>query len=154
MKTVAMGLAAVLTFGLAASAFAEPPPAALKPAGISGWGWNVMDLEAQRAWYIDKLGMQQVGVYKRDGKVFEYIMGYEAAPGAAILALLASPQRKPGPSTAGRLILRVPDAKGLADHLAKQGVPVREVLPGAAYFITDPEGNPVELYTPPASARP
>lgn len=152
MKTIAIGLAAALT--LAGAARAEPPPAALKPAGISGWGWNVMDLEVQKAWYIDKLGMTLIRSYERDGKVFEYIMGYGAAPaGGAILALLASPQRKPGPSTAGRLILRVPDSKALADHLAKQGVPSRMVAPGA-YFLADPEGNPIELYTPPPPARP
>ena len=92
--------------------------------------------------------------YNRDGKVYEYIMGFDGAPdGAAILALLASPNRKPGPSAAGRLILRVPDSKALADWLAAQGTPARMVAPGA-YFIADPEGNPIELYTPPPSAKP
>jgi catechol 2,3-dioxygenase-like lactoylglutathione lyase family enzyme len=147
MKTIAIGLAAALFAGTALAA----PPANLAPKTISGWGWNVMDLEAQKAWYIDKLGMKQVGVYQRDGKVFEYIMGYDAA-GGAILALLASPQRKPGPSSAGRLILRVPDSKALADWLATQGVTARMVAPGA-YFIADPEGNPIELYTPPPPAK-
>jgi catechol 2,3-dioxygenase-like lactoylglutathione lyase family enzyme len=111
-----------------------------------------MDLEAQRAWYEQKLGMKVVGTYKREDKVFEYIMGYDGAPGGAIVALLASPQRKPGPSTAGRLILRVPDSKALTEWLASQGVASRMVAPGA-YFIADPEGNPVELYTPPAPAQ-
>jgi catechol 2,3-dioxygenase-like lactoylglutathione lyase family enzyme len=112
-----------------------------------------MDLEAQKAWYIDKLGMKQIGVYGREGKVFEYIMGYDAGRAGAILALLASPQRQPGPSTAGRLILVVPDSKALSEHLARQGVPARLVAPGA-YFIADPEGNPIEIYTPPAPAKP
>jgi len=144
MKTIAIGLAAAMLAGTALAA----PPAAIAPKGISGWGWNVMDLEAQKAWYIDKLGMQQVGVYSREGKVFEYIMGFEAGRDGAILALLASPQRKPGPSTAGRLILRVPDSKALSEHLTKDGVPTRLVAPGA-YFFADPEGNPIEIYTPP-----
>src|SRR5213592_1441951 len=107
MRMFAMGLAA--TF-LAAPALAAPP-ANLAPRTISGWGWNVMDLEAQKAWYEAKLGMKVVRTYNRDGKVYEYIMGFEgAAPETAILALLASPARKPGPSSAGRLILRVPDS--------------------------------------------
>ena len=146
-------LAAILAAALlAGTAMAAPPPANLMPSTISGSGWNVMDLEGMRAWYIDKLGMKLVGVYPREGKPFEYLMGYEGAPaGAAILALLASPERKPGSNTMGRLILRVPDAKALGDHLKKQGVPVREVVPGVAYFVADPEGNAVELYTPPKS---
>ena len=148
MRMFAMGLAA--TF-LAAPALAAPP-ANLAPRTISGWGWNVMDLEAQKAWYEAKLGMKVVRTYNRDGKVYEYIMGFEgAAPETAILALLASPARKPGPSSAGRLILRVPDSKALADWLGTQGVTSRMVAPGA-YFTADPEGNPIELYTPPAPA--
>jgi catechol 2,3-dioxygenase-like lactoylglutathione lyase family enzyme len=149
MKTIAIGLAAAL---LAGAAFAAPP-ANLAPKTVSGWGWNVMDLEAQKAWYEAKLGMKVARTYNRDGKVYEYIMGFEGAgPTEAILALLSSPTRKPGPSTAGRLILRVPDSKALADWLATQGVPARMVAPGA-YFIADPEGNPVELYTPPPAAK-
>ena len=151
MKTIAIGLAAAMLAGTALAA----PPANLAPKTISGWGWNVMDLEAQRAWYEAKLGMKVARTYDRDGKVFEYIMGFDGAqPTEAILALLASPGRKPGPSSAGRLILRVPDSKALADWLAAQGVPARMVAPGA-YFIADPEGNPIELYTPPpAAAKP
>ena len=47
------------------------------------------------------------------------------------------------------MILETPDAKALGQLLARRGVPMREVVPGVAYFITDPEGNPIELYTPP-----
>ena len=151
MKIATVGLAAALSLGLVGQVLAAPP-ANLAPANISGWGWNSLDLEAQKAWYETRLGMKVVRTYDRDGKVFEYIMGFEGAgPQSAILALLASPQRKPGPSTAGRLILRVPDSKALSDWLATQGVPARLVAPGA-YFIADPEGNPIELYTPPAAA--
>lgn len=153
MKTIAIGLAAAMLagMGLAGTALAAPP-ANLAPRTVSGWGWNVMDLPAEKAWYEAKLGMRLVRTYDREGKAYEYIMGFEgAAPDTAILALLASPNRKPGPSTAGRLILRVPDSKGLADWLAKEGVTARMVAPGA-YFIADPEGNPIELYTPPAPA--
>lgn len=143
MKTAT--LAAVLA--LAATTAAAEPPANLKPRTINGPGWNVMDLAAQKAWYQDKLGMKALRSYDREGKPFEWIMGYEG--GGAILALLSSPQRKPGPNTAARLILNVPDSKALADWLKTQGVESRMVAAGA-YFITDPEGNPVELYTPPA----
>ena len=35
--------------------------------------------------------------------------------------------------------------------LKTQGVESRQVIAGVAYFITDPEGNALELYTPPKS---
>jgi catechol-2,3-dioxygenase len=148
MKIAAI-LGAVVALGFAGAAAAEPP-ANLKPRAISGPGWNVIDLEAQKAWYMDKLGMKPLRSYDRGGKPFEWIMGYEGQ-GGAILALLQSPSRKPGPNGMARLILQVPDSKALADWLKTQGVESRMVAPGA-YFITDPEGNPVELYTPPATA--
>ena len=150
MKIIAIGLAAVLLAGSAAAA----PPANLAPKTISGWGWNVMDLEAQKAWYSAKLGMTLLNTIQREGKPYEYIMGYGGGPQAAIVALLKSPARQPGPNAMGRLILGVPDAKGLADWLATQGVPNRQVIPNVAYFITDPEGNAIELYTPPPPAKP
>ena len=144
MKTLALALCAALLGSAAVAA----PPANLMPRAISGPGWNVSDLEAQRAWYEQKLGMKVLRDYKRDGKVFEYIMGYDA-PGGAILALLASANRPKGPNQMARLILAVPDSKSLAAWLETQGVKTRMVAPGA-YFMNDPEGNPVEIYTPPA----
>ena len=144
-----IGLATALA--LCATAAAAAPPAALMPRAISGPGWNVSDLEAQKAWYSEKLGMKVLRDYRRDGKVFEYIMGYDAS-GGAILALLASANRPKGPNQMARLILAVPDSKALAAWLDGQGVATRMVAPGAS-FMNDPEGNPVEIYTPPAPAR-
>jgi catechol 2,3-dioxygenase-like lactoylglutathione lyase family enzyme len=146
-SALAIGLLGAMTMSITSPATAEIP-AALAPKAIAGAGINVKDLEAQKAWYVEKLGMRLLDTYQRDGKPFEYIMGY-GGPGA-VLALLASSQRPAGPNLMGRVILQVPDAKGLADHLKTQGVPNREALPNVAYFIQDPEGNPIELYTPPA----
>ena len=147
MKTQSLGLLAALS--LAGVARAEPPPAALMPQGIAGSGWSVLNIDAARDWYIDKLGMKLLSTYSRDGKPFEYIMGYAGSPDTAILALLASPKRPTGPNVMSRIILKVSDARALAAHLAKQGIATREVVPGVAYFLSDPEGNPIELYTPP-----
>src|SRR5215218_10101609 len=102
MKIAAV-LGAAVALALAGAAAAEPP-AKLKPRAISGPGWNVINLEAQKAWYVDKLGMKPLRSYDRDGKPFEWIMGYEGQ-GGAILALLQSPNRKPGPNAMARLIL-------------------------------------------------
>ena len=150
MKTWVMGaVSAAAIFG-AGAAWADGPPANLKPAKVDGAGLNVMDLEAQKAWYSAKLGMTLVNTIKAaDGSPREYIMGYGGGPEAAIVALLKSPARQPGPNAMGRIILGVPNAKGLADWLKTQGVDNRQVIANVAYFITDPEGNAIELYTPP-----
>jgi catechol 2,3-dioxygenase-like lactoylglutathione lyase family enzyme len=157
MKTELAALATALTLSLAGAAMSQTAtaptstvPANLKPTGIFGPGWNVKDLEAQKAWYMEKLGMRLVQTISRDGKPYEYIMGFDGGRGSPILALLASPSRPEGPNHFSRIILNVPDAKGLADHLKGQGVAIREVIPNVAYFLDDPEGNAVELFTPPA----
>jgi catechol 2,3-dioxygenase-like lactoylglutathione lyase family enzyme len=143
-------IAAAAGLALSASqAGAAGPPAELKPAHVAGPGLYVTDLEAQKAWYMDKLGMSVTNTMQREGKPFEYIMGLGDGPGGAVLALAKSAQRPPGANGFSRVILAVPNAKGLADWLKSQGVEGREVIPNVAYFIRDPEGNPVELYTPP-----
>ncbi len=146
----AVGLAGVILLGLAPGAMAETRSAALSPAAaptsIIGSGLNVNDLEAQKAWYVSTLGMSVTATYQRNGAPFEYVMGLRGPGG--VLALLKAP-RPSGPNDFGRVILASPDAKALALDLAARGVPMREVVPGVAYFITDPEGNAIELYTPP-----
>lgn len=143
MRTAAV--LGILAMTIATTAAAAPPPN-LMPRGIAGSSFNVRDLEAQKAWYMDKLGMKLIDTIKRGGAPIEYLVGYSRSP---ILALLSAPNRPVGPNAMGRLILDAPDAKGLADHLKAEGVAVREVIPNTAYFVTDPEGNPVELYTAP-----
>ena len=104
------------------------------------------DLEAQKARYVSMLGTSVTATYRRDGAPFEYVMGLKA-PGA-ILALPEAP-RPAGPNGFGRVILETPDAEALGQLLAGRGAPMREVVAGVAYFLTDPEGNAIELYTPP-----
>ena len=149
MKTMMIAAAAAGLVLAAGAARADGPPANLKPAKVDGAGLNVMDLEGQKAWYAAKLGMTLMNTISREGKPYEYIMGYGGGPDAAIVALLKSPARQPGPNTMGRIILGVPNAKGLADWLKTQGVDSRQVIANVAYFLTDPEGNAIELYTPP-----
>jgi len=146
-NALAIGLMGALMMSTAAMTAAAEIPAGLAPKRIAGPGINVRDLEGQRAWYQETLGMRLVDTVKRDGAPYEYIMGYEGS--GSILALLHSPDRPAGANHMSRLILIAPDAKGLAAHLRSRGVEVREVIAGVAYFVDDPEGNPVELYTPP-----
>jgi catechol-2,3-dioxygenase len=142
---------AALAAGVALGALSAQaaPPANLKPSQVAGPGLNVLDLEGQKAWYMDKLGMTVADTIKRGDKPYEYVMGFGGGASQPIIALLLSPQRPPGPNAMGRIILAVPNAKGLADWLKTQGVEGREVIPNVAYFIRDPEGNAIELYTAP-----
>jgi catechol-2,3-dioxygenase len=148
--------AAVLSLSSAAAAQTPartPPPTALMPAAIVGAGLNVIDLEAQKTWYTTMLGMKVVASYPAGGGApYEYVLTPKAeSAGGAVLALLKS-ARPPGANSIGRLILATPDPKALAAHLYSQGVQVREAVPNVAYFITDPEGNAIELYRPPQAA--
>jgi catechol-2,3-dioxygenase len=150
MKTGMIAIWAAAAALSAGAALAEGPPAGLRPAQVAGPGLNVIDLEGQKAWYMDKLGMTVTDTIRREGKPYEYVMGFGGGAGQPIIALLQSPQRPPGPNAYGRVILAAPNAKGLADWLRMRGVESREVIPNVAYFIRDPEGNAIELYTAPA----
>ncbi|HZZ32321.1 MAG TPA: VOC family protein [Phenylobacterium sp.] len=150
MKTWTMAvLGAVAAMSAAGAAVAAGPPADLKPAHVAGPGLYVIDLEAQKAWYSEKLGLSVRDTIQRGGTPYEYVMGYSDGPAGAILALAKSTMRPAGANAFSRVILATPNAKGLADWLKAQGVENREVIPNVAYFIRDPEGNNVELYTAP-----
>jgi len=155
MRVLASFAAALTAFALAGGAAAQSgPPAALKPTSISGPGIYVRDLEAQKRWYQEKLGFSVARTINRAGKPYEHIMSLGNPADPAILALVESANRPAGPNAFSRVILRVPDARGLSAHLQAQGVSARELVPGVAYFISDPEGNSVELYTPRPAAPP
>lgn len=132
----------------------NPPPANLMPTAVGGAVVYVHNLEAQRQWYETMLGFRVRTVYARDNVPFEYIMGIGDSP--AFMGLMVSSARPQGSNTNSRVVLPVPDPKGLAEHMSRQGVYVREAVPGSAYFILDPEGNQVELYrlsTPAPAAK-
>jgi catechol-2,3-dioxygenase len=140
----AIAAMAVATVAGANGAAAQGTPDALKPNRIYGAGINVVDLEKQRAWYEANLGMKLANTLSRDGKPFEYIMSL-GADSNVVMALLKT-ERPAGANGFSRVILMAPDSKALAQRLAAQGTPAREVAPGA-WFITDPEGNNIELLT-------
>lgn len=140
-------LLAALLSAAPAQAAASGPPAELRPARVIGAGFYVRDLEAEKAWYVGKLGMAVLVAYPQ---YHEYVLGY-GVPGGAILNLQASDKRPPGRNYNGRLILGVANAKALAAWLKGQGVDTFEGVKDVAYFAIDPEGNAVELYTAPAA---
>jgi catechol-2,3-dioxygenase len=139
-------IAAALT--LAAGAAAAQGTGGAKGPTIAGAGLNVTNLEAQKTWYVEVMGMKVLQTLRRDGKPFEYVLGYQGLDGG-VIALLGSTARQPGPNPWGRLILNVPDEKAMGTALAAKGAQGREVLAGIAWFVTDPEGNAIELFTAP-----
>ena len=145
--TVALLLSAIAGTPLAWCA--DGPPANLKPAKVQGAGLNIIDMEGQKAWYAAKLGMTIIATGKYpDGSPYEYMMGYPLGPDTVIIRLRKWPAGQPQPNAMGRIILGVPNAKGLTDWLRTQGVDSVQVLANVSYSITDPEGNVIELYSP------
>lgn len=167
MKTTII-VAAAAAIGLSCAAFAQPPaaptpkapapppvtgtitpmPENLQPTKVSGSGITVTDLEGMKKWYETVLGMHTVRTLERNGAPYEYILATSPTRGPqdAILALIRG-TRQPGATTYGRFILNVANADATAEFLRTHGVAVRRVAAGA-YFLSDPEGNQVEIYQP------
>jgi catechol 2,3-dioxygenase-like lactoylglutathione lyase family enzyme len=147
-------IAAVLGLSfLASPALAQPIAPDILPQRIAGTGITVSDLETQKIFYTNVLGMKLVRTYERDGAVFEYILAIPSTTGeGAVLALLKG-VREPGATTYGRMILIVPNADKLALALTAQGIPARKVAEGA-YVFRDPENNAVEIFQPPQIVKP
>ena len=149
MTIFKLGAAALFGLLAAQAAHAGELPHGLRPAHVIGPGVYVTDLAREKDWYMSKLGMSLVRTIDRNGKPFEHLLGLDDGADAAVVVLAQSVERPAGPNLFVRVILSVPDAKGLAAWLKTQDVDSRELVAGVAYMVTDPEGNRVELYTPP-----
>lgn len=153
MKIGIAGAALLLNVaaGVHAGCAAEGPPPNLKPATVQGAGLNAVDLESQKAWYAAKLGMTVVSAIKAvDGSPREYILG--AGADGTIVTLRKWPTGQPRPNATSRIILNVPDARGLVDWLKTQGVDNSAIVANVSYSIVDPEGNEIVLMTVGGSA--
>ena len=125
---------------------AKPLPANLKPNRLRGAGLNVANLEREKAFYVNVFGMQEL----RRPNANEIVLGYKVGPTEQASLVLLKAAAQAGAATYGRVILDVPDADKLAEHLRSIGYPAREVgqPTDRAYFVSDPEGYQVEIYTP------
>lgn len=119
---------------------------------LLGAGLYVRDLEAARGWYESVLGLDLLRTIRKDGRDYEHVLGIKGSSTRAILALVARPDREDAPNTSGRIIFEAVDARAMAAAMRERGLEVREAVPGRAYFLSDPEGNPIEFYTPPPKA--
>lgn len=115
--------------------------------GIGGFFFRAQDPDGLRAWYVEHLGVGSVpyGVWDTQGGPSVF------APFAADTDYFAADRR-------WMLNLRVDDLDGLCASLGAAGIEVVTKpewnAPGVGRFarIHDPEGNPIELWEPDASA--
>jgi hypothetical protein len=88
---------------------------------------------------------------ERDGKIFEYIM--TTTSGGTVLTL-ASGMRPPGYNSYSRLVLEVPNARALAEHIHGQRSSMLVAAKNIAYMVIDPEGNQIEIFNSKIPERP
>jgi catechol-2,3-dioxygenase len=120
---------------------ATPPE--LLPVRIAGTAFYVNNLEAQKKWYETMLGLKVYRIYEREGVVFEYVM---VSPGGNTVLALMTSMRPPGYNSYSRLILEVPNARALAEHIHSQGLSMSVAVKNIAYMVMDPEGNQIEIF--------
>ena len=120
---------------------------------------RVKDIEAMRRFYCDVLGAEHVAYRPQFGMSHLRV-------GASMIDLVAvdGPLGISGGAAAGKegrnmdhLCLRLEpfDQEAIAEHLRRHGVPVGDIKPrfgaegnGVSIYLTDPEGNVVELKGP------
>ncbi|MEA2660785.1 MAG: hypothetical protein QOH08_357 [Chloroflexota bacterium] len=119
--------------------------------GVGGVFFRSSDPERLYQWYERHLGL------RREGDSAVVLRWADDGPtGSTVFAIFPSDTEYFGSSGREFMVnLRVRDLDGLLRRLAAEGVqidPRREAFPyGRFAWITDPDGNRVELWEPPAS---
>ena len=146
--------AAFASLPLAAETIATGPAIAAPTVSLVGPALNVGDVERERRFLTDGLGMIQVTTLDVSGGRKEYIFAFNSDPGKAALMLMHDGKarrpaaRRPG-SGFDRVVVFVSDLDAIAARLRANGYahdPIREA--NAMYrvmFLTDPENYRWEL---------
>ncbi len=152
-------LAAVVALGrpaLAQTPPAEPQPAASAVArrvtGIGGIFFKARNPKALSQWYRDHLGMN---VEKWGGVAFRWSQDNPAGAGTTVWSPFPETTTYFAPSTAPFMIdYRVENLRALLAALRAEGCAVDDKMDesenGKFGWVTDPEGNRIELWEPPA----
>lgn len=143
------GVIAVAAGG--APALAQParglPPLkdSIRPHGLSGVALNVVDIEREKDFYINVLGMQVVQRIPSQGRLREYLLAFgSSAKDGPVVILTKTDKVDPKATDFGRLVLDVPNGEALARRAAEAGYPPRRIVEGSN-TLTDPEGHKIEL---------
>ena len=120
-----------------------------KVTGIGGIFFRVQDPERMAAWYRDHLGISSENGYA----VFDWRENEKPdAPGSTVWSVFPADTDYFGPARPAFMInYRVANLEKMLDQLRQGGVTVEKVEDsdyGTFAWITDPEGNRVELYEP------
>jgi len=118
--------------------------------GIGGIFLRARDPKALSAWYSQHLGIQ---LSDYGGATFLWTDEVPPSTGSTIWSLFPADTPYFGPGTQSTMVnYRVDDLDALLVQLAAAGVPIdpnRENYPyGRFAWITDPEGNRLELWQP------
>ena len=125
--------------------------------GIGGIFFKARDPEALCAWYRRHLGLD---IQPWGGLTFRWHDPEHPEPdGATAWSIFPASTGYFGPGTATFMInYRVPDLAGLLELLRSEGCAVDERTEATEYgkfgWVTDPEGNKIELWEPPPARVP
>ena len=118
--------------------------------GLGGVFFKAADPERLYAWYENHLGLKRT----EGGVLFRWREEGADAPGTTVWALFKRDTKYFAPSTAPFMLnYRVDDLDALLERLRAEGVQVDERREDSAFgrfaWVTDPEGNRIELWQPP-----
>ena len=121
--------------------------------GMGGFFFRARDPKALKAWYREQLGIGGGMGTGDKGQSNEYCWYHEGGP----MVFEPFPDSTDYfPSDRSAMVnLRVRDLKGLLEKLRSAGVEIgneQDTEIGGFARIHDPEGNPIELWEPPADA--
>lgn len=125
--------------------------------GIGGIFFKARDPDALRAWYRDRLGLE---ITEWGGVVFEPAITSPAGrPGPTVWSVLPDDTNYFEPSSSPFMInYRVDDLDQVLAALRDEGCDVDERVEtsenGRFGWVSDPEGNRLELWEPPLAAEP
>ena len=144
----AIAIAAILAVPAAAQTV---PPLAddVRPIRMSGMGLNVKDIERQKAFYTDVLGFKVIArIPAKDGTAAEYLLGLTGSLTSDTLLVLTARPPAAGSTSFGRIVLAMPNSRGMAERIVAGGGKVPKLTDGTN-IAYDPEGNAIELYQRP-----
>ena len=138
------------------------PPSMLRPTGVHHVAIIASDYTRSRRFYIEVLGLQVVHEhYRAERQSYKLDLQLPDGTQVELFSFPDPPSRPSCPEACGlrHLALRVADMAASVAALAAHGVAVEPVrtdpVTGALFtFFADPDGLPIELVGPAASATP